>query len=407
MDQPRRRLQSTSSSSAVDLTGTPAGLAVSLPPSPSLSPKDGSVARRRPSWSAPRVSFPHPTEQMNTRTFSIDDDPFASPVSPDDDTPPRSRAGSAYLTNQAGPSSASLIPMVQEDEDDETHLTPNATHRYPPGWSIYDVEDPEHSISASPKSRRKSNRYSSSPSPLRKTGTTLQSVSRSLRHMSIRVVNLAGRGLDDHVRLDDEDEEISPKRKGDDDPGEPEDPALPDLRKSLPIRGRTLHFMGPSNRIRLFMYRLLLFPCVVSPRQRVVTVRLQFAPRWTEPIVLLLILFHFVVLSIQSARYIVLANANATPPQGRSYFNQWEDYAIFALFIFFTYVGPHDFVKSRSLCFQYRMLRTDMCLRPNSRPRSSLRLHLHFLFSTPRRRTYPYLSDSQPLPHSAHTHSRP
>jgi hypothetical protein len=266
MDQPRRHLQSTSSSSAVDLTGTPAGLAVSLPPSPSLSPKDvpGSVTRRRPSWSAPRVSFPHPTVQMNTRSFSVDDDPFASPVSPDDDTPPRSRAGSSYLTTQAGPSSASLIPAFAEDEEDEEHLTANMSHQYPPGWSIHDVKDPERSIGASPKSRRKSNRYSTSPSPLRKTGTTLQSVSRSLRHMSLRVVNLAGRGLDDHVRLDDVDEEVSPKRKGDDESEEPEYPALPDLRKSLPIRGYALGFMGPTNPIRLFMYRMLLSP-YVSP----------------------------------------------------------------------------------------------------------------------------------------------
>ena len=270
MDRPRRHLQSTSSSSAVDLTGTPAGLATSLPPSPSLSPKDGpeSVTRRRPSWSAPRVSFPHLTVQISTRTFSVDDDPFLSPaVSPDDDTPPRSRAGGAYLTTQAGPSSASLIPAFPEDEEDETHLTADMSHQHPSGWSIHDIKDPERSIGASPKSRRKSSRYSTS-SPLKKTGTTLQSVSRSLRHMSVRVVNLAGRGLDDHVRLDDVDDEKSPKRKYDGGSEEPEYSALPDLRKSLPIRGRTLGFMLPTNPIRLFMYRSLLFLYVVSYQPR-------------------------------------------------------------------------------------------------------------------------------------------
>ena len=267
MDQPRRHLQSTSSSSAVDLTGTPAGLAASLPPSPSLSPSDGpeSVARRRLSWTTTRNPFPHPTVQTSTRAFSVDDDPFASPdISPDDETPPRSRAGSAYLTTRAGPSSASLIPALPEDEDDETHLTVNISHQHPPGWSLHDTKDPERSIGASPRSRRRSNRYSTSPSPLKKTGTTLQSVSRSLRHMSIRVVNLAGRGLDDHVRLDDVDEEMSPKRRGDDNSEEPEYPALPDLRKSLPLRGRALGFMGPTNPVRLFMYRFLLLPYVVS-----------------------------------------------------------------------------------------------------------------------------------------------
>lgn len=269
MDQPRRHLQSTSTSSAVDLTGTPAGLAASLPPSPSLSPKDhpGSVTRRRPSWSVPKFSLPHPTVETSIRSFSVDDDPFVSPVSPDDDTPPRSRTGSSYLTTQASPSSASLIPTFQEDEGDDAHLTANASHQYPPGWSLHDVDDPERSIGVSPKSRPKSNRYSTSPSPLKKTGTTLQSVSRSLRHMSLRVVNLAGRGLDDHVRLDDLDEEVLSKRKGDGGSEELEPPALPDLRKSLPIRGHALGFMGPTNPVRLSMYRLLLSPCVVSCQQ--------------------------------------------------------------------------------------------------------------------------------------------
>lgn len=267
MDQPRRHLQSTSTSSAVDLTGTPAGLAASLPPSPSLSPRDrpGSVTRRRPSWSAPKLSLPRPTVQTNIRSFSVDDDPFVSPVSLDDDTPPRSRVGGSYLTAQSSPSSASLIQTFQDDEGDDAHLTANLSHQYPPGWSIHDVDDPERSIGATPKPRPKSNRYSTSPSPLKRTGTTLQSVSRSIRHISLRVVNFAGRDLDDHVRLDDVDEELSPNQKGDDDSEDFESPALPDLRKSLPIRGRALGFMGPTNPVRLFMYRLLLSPCVVSP----------------------------------------------------------------------------------------------------------------------------------------------
>ena len=61
---------------------------------------------------------------------------------------------------------------------------------------------------------------------------------------------------------------MSSKRKADDDPGEPEYPALPDLRKSLPIRGRALGFMGPTNPTRLFMYRFLLLPYVVSCNQK-------------------------------------------------------------------------------------------------------------------------------------------
>ena len=384
MDQPRRHLQSTSTSSAVDLTGTPAGLAASLPPSPSLSPKDrpSSVTRRRPSWSAPKLSLPRPTVQTDPRSFSLDDDPFISPISPDDDTPPRSRTGSSYLTSQPGPSSASLIPTFQDDEDDDVHLTANISHQYPPGWSLHDVNDPERSVGASPKSRLKSNRYSTSPSPLKKSGTTLQSVSRSIRHMSLRVVNLAGRGLDDHIRLDDLDEETSPKRKGDDDSEELESPALPDLRKSLPIRGYALGFMGPTNPVRLFMYRLLLSTCVVSRHGHHILLTF-FAHRWTEPIILLLISFHLVVLSIQSARSLVLASPDAKPLQTRGYFHQWEDYALFALFIFFTYVNLRDSMALHSPSPpQYRMLCKDMRLRFNPRPRSSRRLHLHFSIQT-------------------------
>lgn len=93
--------------------------------------------------------------------------------------------------------------------------------------------------------------------------------------MSIRVVNLAGRGLDDHVRLDDLDDEIPPKRKGDDDSDELDSPALPDLRKSLPIRGYALGFMGPTNPVRLFMYRLLISPCVASRQQMATIPRLH------------------------------------------------------------------------------------------------------------------------------------
>lgn len=365
MDQPRRHLQSTSSSSAVDLTGTPAGLAASLPPSPSLSPKDGpgSVARRRPSWSGPKVPSPQITVQTNIRSFSVDDDPFASPVSPDDDTPPKSRVGSSYLTTQASPSSASLIPTYQEDEDDDAHLTANMSHQYPPGWSAHDAKDPERSIGVSPKSRRKSNRYSLSPSPMRKTGTTLQSVSRSLRHMSIRVANLAGRGLDDHIRLDDVDDEVSSKRKGDDDYKESEPLALPDLRKSLPIRGYALGFMGPTNPVRLSMYRLLLYPYVPSRQQTVMAPYSYVVPRWTEPIILFLILFHLVVLSIQSARLLTLPDSGTEPLQTRGYFHQWEDYALFSLFIFFTCANLRYFVASRLHSVpQNRSFCTDMYL---------------------------------------------
>ena len=59
-------------------------------------------------------------------------------------------------------------------------------------------------------------------------------------------------------------------------------------------------------------------------------------PSWTEPIVLLLIVFNAVVLTIQAARSLVLPDDDELPPPIRGYFHAWEDYALFFLFILFT-----------------------------------------------------------------------
>jgi len=53
---------------------------------------------------------------------------------------------------------------------------------------------------------------------------------------------------------------------------------------------------------------------------------------YTEPLILLLILFNAIVLIIQSARAIFLAS----PQPSSGYFHGWEDYALFVLFIFYT-----------------------------------------------------------------------
>lgn len=57
--------------------------------------------------------------------------------------------------------------------------------------------------------------------------------------------------------------------------------------------------------------------------------------RWTEPIILLLIVFNAVVLTIQAARGIAPVDDNSHLQQ-RGYFQAWEDYALFALFVVFT-----------------------------------------------------------------------
>lgn len=57
---------------------------------------------------------------------------------------------------------------------------------------------------------------------------------------------------------------------------------------------------------------------------------------WTEPILLCLIIFHAVVLTIQASFSLTLENSTDQPPEIQGYFHQWEDYALFALFILFT-----------------------------------------------------------------------
>jgi len=145
-------------------------------------------------------------------------------------------------------------------EDDEAHLTANMSHsgmgdNSPEGYSS---GDPEHEGSSTPRSRRRTLRYSTSPSPLKKTETAMKTVSKNLRRMSLRVVNLANTGLEGQLRLGDGDDgKLKIKTGADDDE---DGPPAPDLKKVLPIRGRTLGFMGPNSKIRLMLFNFLVHP---------------------------------------------------------------------------------------------------------------------------------------------------
>jgi hypothetical protein len=94
-----------------------------------------------------------------------------------------------------------------------------------------------------------------------------------MRRISVRVVNFAGKGMEDHVRLDEVDDEKDMKdekermREEEDDDenrtargSKPESPKQPPFR---PLRGRTLGFLGPTNPVRLAMYRILVQPYVL------------------------------------------------------------------------------------------------------------------------------------------------
>ena len=82
-------------------------------------------------------------------------------------------------------------------------------------------------------------------------------MSRNLRRASLRVVNLAGMGLEEHVRLGEGVDRLDEDGEEDED----EEPMV-DLAEQLPLRGRTLACMGPTNKLRLAMFRLLIYPCV-------------------------------------------------------------------------------------------------------------------------------------------------
>jgi hypothetical protein len=201
------------------------------------------------------------------------DDPFYSPESP--------WRSPRYGTSLVDDTASSLVRQSSSaavslyGDDDGAHLTSRE-------------EDPV-------ARRRRTLRYSTSPSPLRKMGTAIKHVSQNLRRASVRVVNMASVGLE---RLSDDDDH------------------LPDLAQTLPepIRGRTLGFLGPTSRLRLLCFNFLVYP-------------------WTESIIFLLIIFNTIVLTIQSSRSLTLNDA-ATTVHG--YFHDWEDYAVFVLSIVFT-----------------------------------------------------------------------
>ncbi|KAK7018498.1 Ion transport protein-domain-containing protein [Favolaschia claudopus] len=210
-----------------------------------------------------------------------DDDPFYSPHDPWNSnvtmlrygTPPADDPSSSL----AAPSSSAVSLYA---DDDQVRLT-NTTDDNPGA------------------ARRRTLRYSASPSPLKKTGTAIKHVSQNFRRASVRVVNLASAGLE---RLPDVDDKKDL------------DETLPELAQSLPLRGRTLGFLGPTNPFRMACFNFLVHP-------------------WTEPVVLLLIILNAVILTIQSSRSLTLTD----PPTVYSgYFQSWEDLALLILFVFFT-----------------------------------------------------------------------
>jgi len=315
----------SSSSSAIELIPTSTTIP-GAPNSPSLLPSPDSrdsFARRRLSWgradsagpvhlppamndtgpSSPRpsTSSPHiPT------VYALDDDPFVASTpraNPDDPFRPSITSQYddlepfAYPSNpHACTSSASLISTYRRGSsptsstvDDFTHLTATlTTANMNPNNEInvtavnddHDHEDwrtdsEQHIFGdATPRTRRRlEQRYNAnlSPSPLQRSGTAIKRLSQGLRRVSWRVVNFAGAGLDDHIRLPDGGDQINATGDGRHRPSPDHDEdgddrlvqPFADLGgKVFPLRGRTLCLFGPTSHVRRAMYDLLIFPCV-------------------------------------------------------------------------------------------------------------------------------------------------
>ena len=265
---------------------TPRTPSPSLVIEPDLSSRRSSITRRR-SWGNNKLreaakaesSAVHPLHldfdaNMSTRrAIGGGSDPFLSnhelsiPQYTDD----------LYSDPHEGTSRASLMlghfkHEMEDDhrEDDEAHLTSNMsrigtdtllleddTANTSPQTPDYNL-DPEIEGGSTPRTRRRTVRYS--VSPLKKTETAIKSVSKNIKKMSLRVVNLANTELEGHLRLGDRNGDEGKRRASEDE--EDDGPPTPDLKKVFPIRGRALGFLGPESRIRLALFNFLVHPCV-------------------------------------------------------------------------------------------------------------------------------------------------
>ena len=168
-----------------------------------VGPVAGHTLSRRTSWN--KNSSRDPLTSTNPDVMS---NPLEGVFRPEDNPRP---------FKYEFPSQASLGVQDSATEDDEAHLTSDAR-----ACKLETV------------------------SPMRRQ-TTLQRVSHNLRRISLRVVNLASAGIDDHhSRLPENLEE---------------DLTTPvSMQPQSLLRGTTLGLLGPMNPIRLAMYKIFMYP---------------------------------------------------------------------------------------------------------------------------------------------------
>ncbi|KAG8724518.1 calcium channel protein, partial [Ceratobasidium sp. 395] len=213
--------------------------------------------------------------------------------------------------------SANHFPI---DIDDSTRLTSAAAPPWRGETDSVDHDDADQSAAwgtAGPSTPRQT----SGTSPMR--SATLKAVSKHIRRVSLRVVNLASVQLEDKPvprtpdREREREREDAPRLTPDKEMGSPtpEPVATPadelDRSHHMTLRGRTLGVFGPDSRLRQAMRTALLWT-------------------WTEPIILALIFANAVFLTTQAWQSVYVFD------RIDGYFKTWEDYALFILFCIFT-----------------------------------------------------------------------
>ncbi|KIM51695.1 hypothetical protein SCLCIDRAFT_33242 [Scleroderma citrinum Foug A] len=313
---------SSSSSSAIDLTGT----GLSVPQSPS---SERSRTRRRASWGkgdaeldplhlsllSVQAGPSNPGRKSHTpRELQLSlEDPFYSSTDP-----VQSIRGKYHR-----PSFPSLYSTTDSEsdtfrDDDQALLSARKTPSIPSDnaeWKEGYGIDSEHFGGVTPRTRRRTvARLSGTPSPLQRTTTVIKT---AWRRASMRVANV--RLHDTSIRLPDDDETCSnafpTPTDTEDDPRDGADPRR--SQSTTLLRGYTLGFLGPTNSFRLKLYHML-------------------SHSYSEPIILTLILATAIILVIQASRTVVLPLTQLSPPPQQGYFQTWEDYALFVLYILFT-----------------------------------------------------------------------
>ena len=242
---------------------TPLVVSSSLPTTPSQV-----GLSRRLSWNRgsndglPRMSF---TDSPTKIQFDLPHTPgaahdFENPFEDDDLQQTRTERVAPYNFQQ--PSQTSLVADFHSTNtrgvaDDEQHLTGSSQAFWNDndGSNAYVDEDEERRIGNVIKGRRQ--KYVGTP--LRSGtlgGNALRAMQRSLRRVSVRVVDLASSGSREQgaVKLpDDSDEGSSPPLKVEETVQQPQFGEL---------RGRTLGYFTSQSRVRIAMYNILIFRCV-------------------------------------------------------------------------------------------------------------------------------------------------